>query len=638
MFNTLTVSIEQLHEATAKFCGGKLQYFYENWSRYTQDSYILGIIKDGLKLDLIEIPFHHGYGTHPFSLTETNILQSEIGKLIQKKVIVPSFPEIGDFVSGVFTRPKKDGSYRLFLNLKKFNEHIHYKHFKMESIQHVINVLEPGHYMASIDLKDAFFSVPIYREHQKYLKFKLGSYYKFICMPNGYGPAMRIFTKITKIPFSYLRKKGYISVVFVDDSYLQGKTYQDCVNNVIETVHLLQQLGFTIHPDKSILTPTQQITFLGFDIDSEKMTMSLTKNKKEKIIRLCSQLLHNKCPTIRELAQVIGNIVASFPAVTYGPLHYRSLELDKIYSLRRYAYNFDKPATISPNAKMELLWWISNIQNSFHNIIQPKPDIVICTDASMTGWGVTDHITSSGGFWSENEISHINILEIKAIFIGVQSYCKHRHYEHIRVMCDNTTAISYINKMGGTKSSECNRIAKQIWEWCITHKLWISAAHIPGIDNYEADYLSRPVNDATEWQLNPKLFHSICNTFQTPDVDLFASRINKQVNNYISWQPEPDAIAVDAFSVTWTKKLFYIFPPFSLIGKITSKILADNAHVIIVVPDWPTQYWYPKVMSMINTTPMIIKPDISNLRLTHKKEAIHPLYKKLQLLVIEVTT
>ena len=92
MFNTLTVSIEQLHEATAEFCGGKLQYFYENWSRYTQDSYILGIIKDGLKLDLIEIPFQHGYGTHPFSLTETNILQSEIGKLIQKKVIVPSFP------------------------------------------------------------------------------------------------------------------------------------------------------------------------------------------------------------------------------------------------------------------------------------------------------------------------------------------------------------------------------------------------------------------------------------------------------------------------------------------------------------------------------------------------------------------
>ena len=125
-------------------------------------------------------------------------MQSEIGKFIQEKVIIPSFPEIRDFVSGVFTGSKKDGSYRLILNLKKFNEHIHYKHLKMESIQHVP---EPVHYMASIDLKDVLFSVPIYREHQTYLKFKLGSYYKFICMPNGYGPAMCIFTKITKVAF-----------------------------------------------------------------------------------------------------------------------------------------------------------------------------------------------------------------------------------------------------------------------------------------------------------------------------------------------------------------------------------------------------------------------------------------------------
>ena len=114
----------------------------------------------------------------------------------------------------------------------------------MESIQNVINIIRPGDYMASIDLKDAFFSVPIYKPHQKYLKFFLGEFYEFTCMPNGYGPAMRAFTKISKVPFSVLRNRGHISVVFADDSILFGETYLNCLNNIRDTIELLLSLGF----------------------------------------------------------------------------------------------------------------------------------------------------------------------------------------------------------------------------------------------------------------------------------------------------------------------------------------------------------------------------------------------------------
>ena len=57
--------------------------------------------------------------------------------------------------------------------------------------------------MASTDLKDAFYSVPVAAHHQKYLKSSANEYLKFTCLPNRYGPAMRIFTKITKVPFQY---------------------------------------------------------------------------------------------------------------------------------------------------------------------------------------------------------------------------------------------------------------------------------------------------------------------------------------------------------------------------------------------------------------------------------------------------
>ena len=80
--------------------------------------------------------------------------------------------EKGDFMSSTFTREKWDGSYRMILNLKQLNKHIEYEHFKMESVQSVLNIIRPNCWMASVDLKDAFYTVPIQPDHQKFLKFK----------------------------------------------------------------------------------------------------------------------------------------------------------------------------------------------------------------------------------------------------------------------------------------------------------------------------------------------------------------------------------------------------------------------------------------------------------------------------------
>ena len=81
-------------------------------------------------------------------------------------------------------------------------------------------------------------------------------------MPNGCGPAKRIFTKISKVPLGHFRSQGQNSVVYVDDSHLQGNTYQFCLATILDTIKLLRELGFVIHPDKSVLTPSQAIVFL----------------------------------------------------------------------------------------------------------------------------------------------------------------------------------------------------------------------------------------------------------------------------------------------------------------------------------------------------------------------------------------
>ena len=167
-------------------------------------------------------------------------------------------------------------------------------------------------------------------------------------------------------------------------------------------------------------------------------------------------------------------------------------------------------------------------------------------------------------------------------------------------MCDNVIAISYVNNMRGMKSQICNNIACRICDFCTKNQLWVAVAHTPGTINTEADKQSRVLEDATERKLNPALFNKIVENFGKPDIDLFATRINNHLDRYVSWHPEPQAMVIIAFSLTWNNNYFYKFPPFSLVGRVLGKIHRDKTNAVIVLPDWSTQYWYTQLLQMTN--------------------------------------
>ena len=88
--------------------------------------------------------------------------------------------------------------------------------------------------------------------------------------------------------------------------------------------------------------------------------------------------------------------------------------------------------------------------------------------------------------------------------------------------------------MGSTQPSKLNYLARYIWVLCIRHNLWLTASHIPGPDNHIANFFSRNFKEDIEWCLNREVFLKICNRFGEPDLDLFASRLNKQTLNFVS--------------------------------------------------------------------------------------------------------
>lgn len=428
-----------------------------------------------------------------------------------------------------------------------------------------------------------------------------------------------------------------MNVGYIDDSLLVGETIQECSSGSSAMITLVEKLGFFVNYEKSVLKPAQKIAFLGNIIDSVKMTVTLTDERKENILYECKKLHKKSEASIRNVASVIGLIVSSFSAIEFGPLHYRSLERNKIDALKCSRGNFDSLMYISDQMKDDLSWWINNAHFSCRQICHGPIQFVVYSDASLLGWGATFDNQEIGGHWSDIEQSyHINALELVACFNALKSFFKDQRDTSIKVMTDNVTAVSYINNMGGIHSQLCNDLASQIWTWCIDRSIWLLAAHIPGVENVVADRKSRKFDDQTEWRLNSNVFNDITRLFGKPNIDLFANSLNAQVEIYCAWKPDPNASFVDAFTIDWSKFFSYIFPPFSLIGKCLQKIMEERAECIMVVPVWTTQVWYNIVLELLIEHPRIL-PQLEDLMyLVHSKE-LHPLRKSIVMMACRLS-
>ena len=136
-----------------------------------------------------------------------------------------------------------------------------------------------------------------------------------------------------------------------------------------------------------MLQPCQTLAFLGFLLDSVNMKVFLTADKREKIILTCQQLLKKSVTSIRDVAHVIGLLVSSLPAVQYGPLYYRSLEIDKNTALQQNNGKYEATMTLSSESVSDLSWWVTSLPTARKNITMGNPAIEMATDASTLGWG-----------------------------------------------------------------------------------------------------------------------------------------------------------------------------------------------------------------------------------------------------------
>ncbi|KYN12101.1 hypothetical protein ALC57_15737, partial [Trachymyrmex cornetzi] len=409
-----------------------------------------------------------------------------------------------------------------------------------------------------------------------------------------------------------------------------------CLRNIAASSRLLTALGFVINENKSSLIPSKSYRFLGFRFDTKNFAVSIPSEKREKLLHKTLSILGKKSCKICLFASFIGSLISVCPAVKYGLLHTKILEREKFLALLS-SNDFEAEMLLLLSIREDLLWWKAVFSNPHqcNFISSSRFELEIFTDASLTGWGAICTGVHTHGFWPPRDRQfHINYLELLAVFHGLRCFVSHLRGCNILLRVDNSTALLYVNRMGSVQFPLLSSLAREIWCWCADSDLFLYAAYIPSAQNL-ADAHSRIISDETEWSLSQIHFNKIEENFGPFDIDLFASSINTKCVRFVSWVPDPEALAVDAFSLDWSKFYFYAFPPFILILRVLHKIILDRAEGIMVVPRWLAQPWFPLFNQLTINQPIFFEANINMLSSPFRD--YHPAWSSLSLVVAKLS-
>ena len=155
------------------------------------------VVLHSYSVELLQTSQFRGVRNTPTPPARPDILSEEVEGLLRKGVVkaVPLDQERRVFYSTYFLIPKRDRGHRPILNLKLFNVIVRKTSFKMETLRSVIAVMRPHQWMASMDLKDAYFHIGVVPAHRQYLRFRwLGQAFQFEALPSGLSSAHRVFT------------------------------------------------------------------------------------------------------------------------------------------------------------------------------------------------------------------------------------------------------------------------------------------------------------------------------------------------------------------------------------------------------------------------------------------------------------
>ncbi len=588
---------------------GPLAVTAEEWRACAVHPWVLTTVAKGYRLQFaVKPPSFNGLVFSVATGEAARALENEISSLLSRGAIriVPEAEVNQGFYSRYFLIPKKGGSLRPILDLRFLNSHLRKYKFRMLTHNVLFRSIQPGDWFTSIDLQDAYFHVSIYPAHRKFLRFAFqGVAYEYQTLPFGLSLAPRVFSKCVEAALNPMRATGLRVFAYLDDFLLCAPSREEAERDTVTLLNRLSSLGFSINHAKSVLFPTQNIEYLGLEINSVSFRAFLSQDRVGKFRQQLALFHSGSVVSLRACLRMTGLMASVISVVPQGLLRMRdfqrwvsSLRLDARHHIRR-------TVGVSPECLLALRHWrdpeIFTMDTPLGAVVMRK---TVTMDASLTGWGAVFEGRAVNGTWPPRlRHAHINYLELLAIFLALKHFLPLLRNCHVLVRTDNTTAVAYINRQGGTRSITLHRLAHRLLSWSSELLLSVRATHVPGVLNSGADLLSRGNPRYGEWRLNPEVVRLVWERFGRASVDLFASRENAQCPLFFSLRNESAPLGTDALAHPWPSMLLYAFPPLSLIAPVLLRVREQRLPLILIAPNWPSRPWMAELARLLCSQP-----------------------------------
>ncbi|KAF7249347.1 Protein P, partial [Varanus komodoensis] len=342
--------------------------------------------------------------------------------------------------------------------------------------------------------------------------------------------APRVFIKCMAPVCAFLRLQGIQIYPYLDDWLLVFQSREGLLASIRTTCALLDDLSLRINAEKSSLLPTQTITFIGARLDSTLEKAFLPQDRQQTLACHIHQMRRDGTVPAKSIQRILGHMASAVAVVPHVRLRLRLLQLlfNKMFHPQRDPLS--KLIRIPSSVLHSLLWWSVPANLTVGVPFRARcPSITLSTGTSLLGWGVICFRLYTQGMWNRREsTNHINFLELLAVFKALRSFEDILQHRVVQITSDNVATVFYLNKQGGTKSPTLARLSMKIWDWCIPRDITLMAVRLAGVDNVQADLLSRHMFISHEWELDPHTRDHLFLRWSSPDVDLFATQQNKK--------------------------------------------------------------------------------------------------------------
>lgn len=398
--------------------------------------------------------------------------------------------------------PKADGGHRLIHDCSlprgdSVNDHaIEQEKQSYESVDDAVSLMSEQCYMAKVDIKSAYRAVACHPDSYlvtglKWMIDGVPTYLVDRRLPFGAKPSPTHFHKISQCVKRIMMSKGFSNIIaYQDDFWVMGHSYYECYEGYMELMALLRRLGFTINLSK-IVPPCKKITFLGIELNSETMTISLPDNKLQGIKDTLAGFISRSRATKRQLQSLAGKLNHAAKVVRGGRTFMRRI-LNSIKGLKLKGHK----CRIKGALLKDIMWWYE-FMGQFNGVAK-----CICTKDAVSV--STDACLIAGGAFFNGDFQYVNFekdcpeykdLPINYKEAATAALCMGRWAPQwkdklVFLYSDNKCTVSIINKCSCKSEPVMNILRQNFWIMA-NHNIHLKAVYLKGTDNILADAVSR---------------------------------------------------------------------------------------------------------------------------------------------------